>query len=110
MTAVSGGLSAAAGDELARDADLPVRRRGEAELPGSGLDASRRSQRRHLDFELAEENLQPRALGPQSVELVTEMDLLHAQTDDDQAAQDEEKRAGQRERERATHPGIPLSM
>ena len=87
-----------------------MRRHGEAELTGSHLDPGRRSQRRHLDLELAEKHLQAGPLDPQRVELVAEMDLLDAQPDDREATQDEEERTGQGEHDRAPHTGIPLSM
>jgi len=110
LAAVGGSLSAAASDELTRDPDLPLRRRSEAELTGSHFYPGRRAQRRHLDLQLATEHLEPCSLSPQRVELVTEVDLLHAQPDDGQSTQDQEECASQRERERAPYAGIPLSM
>src|SRR5207244_9262649 len=95
------GLSAATGDELAGDADLLVRRHGEAELTGSHLDPSRRPQRRHLDLELAEKHLQAGPLDPRRVELVAGMDLLGAQPDDRAATPNEGEPTGPGEPDRA---------
>src|SRR5438105_7004492 len=91
----------AAGHVFAREAHVLALGHGHAELPRTRLDAPRRAERRDFDLELTHEDGDARAFRAERVELIREVDLLHAQADEDEQADHEHGGAQQRRGERA---------
>src|SRR5438552_2696647 len=73
--------AAATGHVLARHAHLLAAGHRHAELARAGLHTTGRAQRGDLDLQLAQQDLDARALAAERVELIREMDLLHPQAD-----------------------------